>query len=335
MTLTCDQLRRLQSEAPASAWATILAHAWDVCCAPFGSAKPESEVVRRDRELGDVDLFLATAGWDLWDHYESSVPQTTQLLVDWWSARGSARAVLILDALSLREVPWLLAGAAERGYTVHGARATGAELPADTTPFAKALGFGQRSSLGANGAGAGHRLPGARTECTDIAWEDCAGFIGAEPDWVFWHQWPDKDVHDFADAGEGLRPLITKASEHLQSDAFWNLVGRLSEGRRLVISSDHGYAASELFPDAGADHADYLKRIYKSGRCTESGGQRAAWVPPIDLLLNTRHDRHLFVNGRRKWKSAGGYPLLTHGGLSVLEIASPFIELSRKQAGTT
>ena len=28
------------------------------------------------------------------------------------------------------------------------------------------------------------------------------------------------------------------------------------------------------------------------------------------------------------------YPTLTHGGLSVLEIASPFIELSRKQAGT-
>lgn len=334
MTLTCDQLRRLQSEAPPSAWATILAHAWEVCSAPFGNAKPDSEVLRRDRELADVDLFLATAGWDLWDDYESSVPRTAEALADWWSSRGSARAVLILDALSLREVPWLLAGAAERGYTVHDARVTGAELPADTTPFAKALGFGQRSSLGANGAGAGHRLPGARTECTDIAWEDCARFIGSEPDWVFWHQWPDKDVHDFADAGEGLRPLIAKASEHLQSDAFWNLVGRLAEGRRLVITSDHGYAASEQFPDATSDHAGYLKQVYRSGRCADNGSQRGAWVPPIDLLLDTRHGRHLFVNGRRKWKSAGGYPTLTHGGLSVLEVASPFIELSRKQAGT-
>ena len=32
---------------------------------------------------------------------------------------------------------------------------------------------------------------------------------------------------------------------------------------------------------------------------------------------------------RRKWKSQGGYPSLTHGGLSLLEIAVPFIELSR------
>jgi hypothetical protein len=334
MTLTCDQLRHLQSDSPKKAWEAILSHAWETCSAPFGGAKPESEVPRRDREVADLDLFLATAGWDLWEHYEPSVPLTTDALADWWSSRGSGRAVLILDALSLREAPWLLAGAAARGFTIHDARATGAELPADTTPFAKALGFGQRSSLGANAAGFAHRLPGARTECTDIAWEDCARFVGSEPDWVFWHHWPDKDVHDFADAGEGLRPLITKAAEYLAGDAFWALVDRLAEGRRLVITSDHGYAASELFPDAGADHADYLKRIYKSGRCADAGDPPAAWVPPIDLLLKTRHGPHLFVNGRRKWKSAGGYPTLTHGGLSVLEVAVPFIELSKTHART-
>lgn len=330
MTLTCDLLRQLQCQTSADAWPAILARAWDICSAPFDQAKPESEIVRRDREVGDLDLFLATAGWDLWEHYESSVPRTSDALASWWQSRNSGRAVLILDALSLREVPWLLAGAEGRGFTIHDARATGAELPADTTPFAKALGFAQRSLLSANSAGLAHSLPGARTECTNIAWEDCAAFIGAEPDWVFWHEWPDKDVHDFADAGEGLRPLIAKTAEYLEGDAFWSLVARLAEGRRLIITSDHGYAASELFPDAGADHADYLKSTYRSGRCISSTDQRAAWVPPIDLRLDTQHGSHLFVNGRRKWKSAGGYPTLTHGGLSVLEVAVPFIELSRK-----
>jgi hypothetical protein len=330
VTLARDILQRLQRAMPAEAWPAILAHAWKICSAPFGDAKPESEIVRRDREVGDLDLFLATAGWDLWEHYEDCVPRTSNALADWWRSRSSGRAVLILDALSLREVPWILAGAEARGFTVHSARATGAELPADTTPFARAMGCAQRSSLSANGAGAAHRLPGARTECTNIAWEDCAAFVGSEPDWVFWHEWPDKDVHDFADAGEGLRPLIVKAAEYLEGEAFWTLVGRLAEGRRLIITSDHGYAASELFPDAGADHADYLKRTYRSGRCASSTDQRAAWVPPIDLRLNTQHGTHLFVNGRRKWKSAGGYPTLTHGGLSVLEVAVPFIELSKK-----
>ncbi|MEA2083502.1 MAG: hypothetical protein U9O82_04525 [Thermodesulfobacteriota bacterium] len=54
------------------------------------------------------------------------------------------RAVLILDARSLRGSPWIIHGAAERGFTIHDARATGVELPADTTSFAKALGFSQR-----------------------------------------------------------------------------------------------------------------------------------------------------------------------------------------------
>lgn len=330
MTVDSSLLQTLQSGTPTDAWSSIFEHAWNVCSAPFGGGSSESEVWKRDRELSDIDLFLATAGWDLWSEYESVVKRTSDVLAEWWSARSSGRAVLILDALSLREVPWLIAGAAERGFEVHQAKPTGAELPADTTPFAKAMGFAQRSSLASNGAGSSHRLPGARTESTDIPWEDCFGFIGSEPDWAFWHHWPDKDVHDFADAGEGLRPLTAKASEHLQGDGFWKLVERLAEGRRLVITSDHGYAASEMFPDAAPDHADYLKKNFKSGRCTQTDSGHGHWVPPIDLQLHTRHGPHLFVNGRRKWKSAGGYPTLTHGGLSVLEVAVPFIELSKK-----
>lgn len=330
MTLAYDQLHALQIAAPGDAWRTVFERAWDLCSPPLDGARPETEVTRRDREVADIDHFLATAGWDLWAAYESSIEQTADALADWWSHRSTGRAVLILDGLSLREAPWLLTGAQQRGFTVHAARATGAELPADTTPFAKALGFAQRSSLSANGAGFAHRLTGAHTECSDIAWADCAAFVGSEPDWVFWHHWPDKEVHDFADPGEGLRPLIASVAKHLESDAFWSLVERLAEGRRLVITSDHGYAASELFPDAKPEHADYLKGIYKAARWSGTGGTPGGWAPPIDLLLNTRHGSHRFVNGRRKWRTAGGYPTLTHGGLSVLELAVPFIELSKQ-----
>lgn len=330
MTMPIDLLRDAQSQSPREAWATILSHAWQVCTPPFTSSSPEGEVLRRDRELADIDLFLATAGWDLWDDYDSSVPLNSNALAEWWNDRGPGRAVLILDALSLREVPWILAEAEARGYSIHSARPHCAEIPPDTTPFAKALGFGQRSSLGSNGAGSTHRLPGARTETTDIAWEDCAAFVGSEPDWVFWHHWPDKDVHDFADAGEGLRPLLAKATEHFGGDGFWKLVDRLAEGRRLVITSDHGYAASEMFTDTDADQTKYLKQVFKSGRCTATSAQRGAWTPPIDLLINSAHGQHLLVSGRRKWKSAGGYPTLTHGGLSILEVAAPFIEMSKK-----
>jgi hypothetical protein len=228
----------------------------------------------------------------------------------------------------------LLKGAAERGYTVHQARATGAELPADTTPFAKALGFGSRSTLQNNGAPGNHRLPGAVTDATDLPWEDCAAQINAAKDWVLWHHWPDERLHDLGAPGHGLAALAQEACEKLTSDAFWELVHRLTTGRQLIITADHGYAASGLFPDTGDQpQQQYLKDRFKSGRWTSAPEidqpESAAWVPPIDIALATAHGDYFFVLGRRKWKSQGGYPTLTHGGLTLLEVAVPFVEISR------
>ncbi|QVL51157.1 MAG: hypothetical protein KFB96_12605 [Thiocapsa sp.] len=330
MALPLELLRTLQQAPPADAWAAILDHAWTLCSAAIEPAKAASEVHARDRALGEIDHWLATAGWDLWSDYETSVPRTAPALGDWWASRSPGRAVLILDALSLREAPWILHQAELRGYSIQQARPTGAELPPNTTPFAKALGFAQRSALGNNGAGNAHKLPGARTESVDIAWADCAKLIGAEPDWVFWHRWPDHRLHDHDEPGQGLATLTQEVETQLTGDAFWSLVERLSTGRRLVLTADHGYAASGQFPDSGKDEAESLKGRFKSGRAVESAEEPGNWSPPLDLAIDSAHGRHLYVNGRRKWKSQGGYPTLTHGGLSILEVAVPFVELIRK-----
>lgn len=331
MTLPLQLIQTLQHAQPKDAWSAILNHSWSVCSQPLTTNKAAAEVHARDRGLGDVDHYLATAAWDLWADYEMSVPRTSQVLADWWGSHSPGRAVLILDAFSLREAPWILHQAADRGYTVHHAGATGAELPADTTPFAKALGFAQRSALGNKAAGGAHAFPGARTESADIAWADCADLIGSEPDWVFWHHWPDHRLHDHDDPGKGLQTLTEEVQAQLTSDSFWSLVEQLTTGRRLVITADHGYAASGEFTDTNTEQSEYLKKRYKSGRAITTNDAAGAWVPPIDLSIESAYGRHLYVNGRRKWKSHGGYPTLTHGGLSVLEVAVPFIEISRNK----
>jgi hypothetical protein len=314
-----------------SAWAAIFERAWQICSAPLPSSGVAGEVTRRDREVGALDLFLATAGWDLWRDYEGNVERTADALASWWSERAGGRAVLLLDGLSLREVPWIVHGAGERGFEVHGMRVTGAELPAETTPFANALGFSARGALENNGASGGHRLAGARTETVNLPWTDTAKLIQAEPSWVLWHHWPDHRVHDLANAGQGLEKLANEAQRELSGDAFWSLVARLAVGRRLVITSDHGYAASGFFVDTPDDQAKHLKDVFKSGRSAPAAGDAVgAWVPPVDITVTSAHGPRRYAVGRRKWKSQGGYPTLTHGGLSVLEVASPFIELSRK-----
>ena len=329
MALPAPLVHTLTTATPADAWTAIFAHAWDICAKPLSVASAASTVARRDRDIAPLDLFLASAGWDLWTSLETAVEQTADTLADWWAGQTGGRAVLILDALSLRELPWILHGAEERGYTLHGAKATAAELPADTTPFARALGFGQRSALENNGAGSSHRLPGARTEALGIPWADCAHTVGSEPDWVLWHHWPDKRVHDLSVAGQGIGALAREAASQLTGDSFWALVERLTTGRRLVITSDHGYAASGVFPDAPNDQAQYLKERFKGSRWTTPSSDLCPWLPPVELTLPSRHGQHCYALGRRKWKSQGGYPTLAHGGLSVLEIAVPFIEISR------
>src|SRR5690606_17651824 len=70
MRLSYDLIQKLQNEPPADAWRSIFAHAWSICAQPIDDGKAEGEVVRRDRALADIDLYLATAGWDLWTEYE-------------------------------------------------------------------------------------------------------------------------------------------------------------------------------------------------------------------------------------------------------------------------
>ena len=327
MALPLELARRIQSETPAEAWRTILDYAWSVCAGPIATDSPTKEVMRRERELLPLDLYLATAGYDLWAQMESCAPRNAQALASWWATSGLGRAVLILDALSLREVPWILQTAPKLGYTVHAASVHVSEMPGETTPFARALGFTQRSSLESNGAGNAHCFPGAKTECVGIPWADTAAYVPPNPDFVLWHHWPD----DRVDSGDAtLESLAKEAAQQLSSEQFWGLVQRLTTGRRLVITSDHGYAATGHFQyTEDEDQVGYLRQKFKNGR-SANNGTPGEWVPPLDLHIQSAHGGRWMVLGRRKWRSSGGpSPKLAHGGLSILEVAVPFIELSR------
>jgi hypothetical protein len=329
MTLPLEVARALTARDAKEAWRTAFDHAWAVCATPFGSGSVPAIIVRRDQEIAALDLVLCGASWDLWTGFETSVESGARALVAWWEGHGPGRAVLILDALSLREVPWLLLGAQQRGFNVKRAHVVAAELPADTTPFAKAMGFPQRSALENNQAGSKHDLKGARTESTGEPWEDCAARVRAEPDWVYWHHWPDDKVHEAATAGRGLRTLAADAARQLTSESFWAFLQKLATGRRLLVTSDHGYAASGEFVDAPEAESKYLKEALGARRFAQASASAVgAWAPPLDLELTSRHGSHRYALGRRKWKVQGGYPTLVHGGLSVLEVACPWIELS-------
>lgn len=329
MSLTPTVFSAVVGGQPAVAWSCVIDHLRGVFFADLPASGVENEVVNRDRGLAELDNVLSGSAWDLWCQFESVVPRASQGIIDFWTTTTGGKAVLILDGLSLREAPWLLEQAKARKYTLHRSEVRGAELPGETTAFAKALGFSQRSALENNEAGAAHKLTGAFTECSNLPPKDCVGMVGSEPSVVFWHHWPDERIHALDGPGQGLRKLTKEAHSWLISDDFWALVERLATGRRLLITSDHGYAACGEFHDLSGDQAKYMKDVFKSGRFADATGTEAAWVPPTDLALASAHGSHRYVLGRRKWKSAAGYPTLQHGGLSLLELFVPYIELTK------
>jgi hypothetical protein len=329
MALDAQALQTLTKSTAQDAWQFIIDRAVAIAAQPLTPANAPSEVTKRDREIGALDNFLSSSGWDLWRAFSATVERTAERLTRWWEEPYTAKALLILDGLSLRELPWLLQGLQARGYTLHHVTASASELPGKTNEFAQALGFGSRSQLQNNGGGLTHRLHPAQTESVDLPWQDCAGLIDNHPNWVFWHHWPDSQVHDGSGAGQGLATLTKAAAEQLTSDDFWSLIERLATGRRLVITSDHGYAATGYFADAKGEVGQFLKQTLASGRSVAGALENGPFVPPVVLQIDSPHGTHLLAVGRWKWKSQGGYPTLTHGGLSLLEVLSPFLEISR------
>jgi hypothetical protein len=287
-------------------------------------------MVRRDKEIEGLDLVLSSSAWDLWNHFEGCAPKTSAALVDFWNAAPGSKAVLILDAMSLREAPWLLQEAPKRGFKIHRAVASGSALPSDTTSFAKELGLPQRSSLSA-GQVASLKLPDAATEFFNQPWKECADTLPNHPNLFVWHEWPDSLMHDLSGPGPGLRQLAEDAKAVLTGDDFWAFVDRLATGRRLVITADHGYAASGQFSDVfDQEQKEYFQKMFGAERHAASSNKAASnWLPPVDIALTTTRGDCRFTLGRRAWSVQGGRKNLSHGGLSLLEVAVPFIELSR------
>lgn len=328
MSLTPNLLDVVCQGSSREAWEALSQRAWQICAAPLQSDGVAGELAARERELHWLDLFVANSAWDLWLELEASMMGNAKALSQWWEQAPAGRAVLVLDGLSLREVPWLLQEAPALGYRVIRSQVNRAELPPDTNYFARALGLPGRAAL-ENDQANKHQLAGAHTQTTDLPFQDCAAWVGAEPDWWLWHHWPDHRLHELDNPGKGLASLAHEVCEKLRGQAFWDLVERLTQGRRLVITSDHGYAAAGFFEDADSPQAAHLKDLFKSGRHSQHSLGLSPFLPPTDLTVSSKWGQHRYALGQRRWKSQGGYPTLTHGGLTLLEVFCPFIELER------
>lgn len=318
--------------APGSAqerWKAIFDVVAETCCA--------AEQSDLEPWLDRGDHVLASAAWDLWQGYTADAPKATDYLFDWWeNPRGGAgRAVLILDSLSVREFRIVMHAAAERGETLRAALVRGAEAPTDTESFAHRLGLSQRSQLKGSKYPAGFRLTteGLYTDVTDgFDFGQLVSWLPPSRDVVLWHPWPDDLIHASADKSGAAKQIASVARATLTSDGFWNLLEALRQGRELLVMADHGYAISQRFVDLSGSLAEGLREHFGASRCRTlsdvSTIRRLTLVgrQPVVATIDTR----AAVIGPWKWKVQGGFPHLTHGGLTLAEVCVPLMLFSAR-----
>lgn len=268
------------------------------------------------------DRLLCEAAWELWEAFPTAAVRTSTALIE-WTKLGTAKAVLILDALSLRELPILLAGARKHGIQPLQVKVLGSECPSTTDHFAQALGLSSRSALANDNKPRSFALFAGDcfSDVVSLPFEDCA--IPPTPNLVIWHSWLDDQIHL-----QNKQPdqIASNATTVLQGDGFWHFIDRLRQGRNLVITSDHGYAVSKRFSSEieDADAIEILRKTFAASRNkAASTPWQARLMPPLVMTHNGQH----VVMGQRKWKVQSGFPALCHGGMSLLEVAVPFVEL--------
>jgi hypothetical protein len=300
-------------------------HAWNtIFCTLLDIAKEVTSPDNLHKQTVIPDRLLSEAAWELWKDYIQQAELTSTVLKKWCSDPISGgQAILILDALSLRELPLLLKGAEEHDINPIVVKVTGSECPSTTDQFAKALGAPSRSALANNKKPGTFKLFSGSiyTDVTNIPFQDC--IIPPEPRLFIWHEWLDHHIHLQKDPKQIERIVSTE----LLGDGFWNFINKLRKGRNLVITSDHGYAVSKLFSSEVTDkHAvEILKTTFGASRNKSSSDSwQNQFMPPIIITENNQHA----VLGQRKWKVQSGFPHICHGGMSLLEVAVPYMELS-------
>lgn len=323
----------LSDQSAEAVWAAVFRRLLGVALACPNPAAMHRETIVPDR-------LLAESAWELWQQFPSAAPSIVDGLREFWSAASSVAgsAILILDGLSLRELPLIVAAAKKRGVEPTRCEVRGSQVPTETDQFAQALGLPSRSRLFNNQPPASFIFagPDIHTDVMDAPFADCVASVPAKPRLFVWHKWPDEPlIHLHADKVEGDAVVAAEAKKQLASDGFWQFVDRLRQGRRLVITGDHGYATASEFSSELRD--EETVRTFAG----TFGAQRAIredptspWpqrlLPPPVLRFRAMQagpNLWLVVVGQRKWKVRGGFPTLCHRGLSLLEAAVPFVEL--------
>jgi hypothetical protein len=219
--------------------------------------------------------------------------------------------LLLIDALSLREVPLIQEKLAAHGITSYTMDFALVAPPTETRAFART----HYSTSGPSGIAGRANLPFAFRHVTSETWQ--LDFAPDRRQRFIWYAFPDDyfGLKDTAYDRHVIQPIAAILDAVLADPTLV---------RPLVITGDHGYlwqGGQCSWPLADAE-AMRMAEAFKHGRSTTEATQALAdtgkvWVDgPVGA-----------ARGRFGWgsKVPGGSSLFKHGGVSLMECVVPWV----------
>lgn len=276
-----------------------------------------------ERSVNQSEEVIAAAAWRVYD--ELLVPPAPERDLASFLRDRRPCAVVVFDGLSLREAPALLALASRSRFQLRELGLSTAALPSETHSFIE-----QR--LGINNVSPS-QLP-RRRELEEAGIS--AHYYSSPMEqhrlhdaqvYLLWSAFPD---NTYADSGARFAEHFEQV--HLMLETAWrNTVMALPPGRPVLVTSDHGYVyfGPGMSFLRSNDQVRQLTAFLGAERYKDLDGMSPPWHPDLMVLP----DRQLaIVRGRVQTHPPGpvGTRLYKHGGLSLMEMLTPWIVLEKQ-----
>ncbi len=237
-------------------------------------------------------------------------------------------AVVVFDGLSIREVPMILSLSDKSGLPVSLIATSQATIPSETMDFIE------------RELPCGHIVPSqlqTRKELKEkgiavIYSKDITHPLSGEyensPLFV-WSSFPDVTYKD-----SGARFESHFENIHTLFETAWmNIVQAIKGKQRIIITSDHGYiffGTGMDFPRSSSEMKG-LNAFFGNDRNVSL--EEKPDIPVSDDIYICESQKIALIKGRVRTKSTGdaARKLYKHGGLSLMEMITPWIELEVSQ----
>ncbi len=285
----------------------------------YNTLMPENYLIEGEKQACALEEILSAAADRAYGELIQTKSPERSILE---ALKNPHTAVIVFDGLSIRELPLIEILAEKSGFSIRASGHAHAAIPSETLSFIdQNLGLDKvapsqlttRRELKEKGIKAVYAE--SNTAAPNLEYDEPL---------LIWSAFPDNTYLD-----SGARFAEHFGNLHALFETAWiNLVQGIRGKKKIIVTSDHGY----VYFGAGLDverptrEQKTLNDFFGNERYRETTN---AVIPESTDIFRDDARHVAIIKGRVKTRSTGpaAQKLYKHGGLSLMEMITPWVEL--------